>query len=305
MGERQEIFARRKNGEEFPAEASISKLELGDETILTVVLRDITERKQAEGQLNRLNTELEQRIAARTSDLEAKTRELETFAYSVAHDLKAPLRGINGYSRLLLKRDAGHFDENERSLLYNVRAAAQQMNQLIDDLLDYSRFERRSLTTGEIDLPVLTRALVDEKSHDLRERNSELILDINCGEVFADAEGLTQALRNLIDNAIKFTRDVEHPRIEIGARDNGGSCRIWVRDNGIGFDMQFRDRIFEIFQRLHHAEEYSGTGIGLALVRKAMMRMCGRVWVESAPGKGATFYLEFPCQRADVKTTTA
>ncbi len=272
---------------------------------LVLIVEDISERKQAEEGLTRLNAELEQRISARTADLAAKTRELETFAYSVAHDLKAPLRGIDGYSRLLLKRYADHLDENVHSFLSNVCDATQQMNQLIDDLLAYSRFEGRSLMTSHIDLPALIRAVVDEKSHDLRERKAELIIDIECNEVAADADGLAQSLRNLIDNAIKFSRDVEHPHIEIGARSDGEICRMWVRDNGIGFDMQFHDRIFEIFQRLHQSEDYTGTGVGLALVRKAMMRMSGRVWAESAPGEGATFYLELPHQHAIVKTVTA
>ena len=141
---------------------------------------------------------------------------------------------------------------------------------------------------------MLVQAILTEQANELHEHKVELVVDVLCDSAIADAEGLSQALRNLIDNAIKFTRNVAQPRIEIVGRKMDAMCLVWVRDNGIGFDMQFHDRIFEIFQRLHRAEEYPGTGIGLALVRKAMQRMGGRVWAESAPGAGSTFYLEIP-----------
>ncbi len=178
--------------------------------------------------------------------------------------------------------------------MYAIRRAAQQMNQLIDDLLAYSRFERRPLQTRALDLLPLIELLLTERQDDIHKRAVEVHLDLACTTAIADSEGLAQALRNLIDNALKFTRDVPTPRLEIGSRALQGRCRLWVRDNGPGFDMRYHDRIFEIFQRLHRAEEYPGTGVGLAIVRKAMERMGGRVWAESAPGQGATFYLELP-----------
>jgi PAS domain S-box-containing protein len=252
----------------------------------------VIERKRAEEALSQLNTQLEQRIRERTAQLEAKTRELETFSYSVAHDLKAPLRGIDGYSRLLLEDYAAKLDEEGLAFLSTIRSSAQRMNQLISDLLAYSRLERQAITPRSIELTYLLEALVEERKAEMENHNVHLTMKVNNMTVVADAEGLTQALRNYLDNAIKFSREVAEPCIEIGAEETERTCRVWVRDNGIGFDMTYHDRIFEIFQRLHRDEDYPGTGIGLALVRKAMERMGGRAWAESAVGKGATFYLE-------------
>ncbi len=237
---------------------------------------------------------LERRVAKRTAELEAKNRELETFTYSVSHDLKAPLRGIDGYSRLLLEDYAERLDDEGRRFLRNVRTATEQMNQLIDDLLAYSRLERRPLTPGQIDPRALVEALLAERADEMRRRRVNLTLNIACQSVAADREGLAQALRNLIDNALKFTRDMAEPHIDIGGHETENGCILWVRDNGVGFDMQYHERIFEIFQRLHRAEDYTGTGIGLAIVRKALQHMGGRAWAESRLGEGATFYLEIP-----------
>jgi PAS domain S-box-containing protein len=253
-----------------------------------------TQRKRAEGELRKHREHLEELVVQRTAELEAKNRELETFTYSVSHDLKAPLRGIDGYSRLLLEEYASQLDEEGRTFLHTIRRATDQMNQLIDDLLTYSRLERRALNPGHVNPRALVEALAAERNDEINQRGVSLTVDISCESVIADAEGLAQALRNLLDNALKFTRDVPAPRLEIGGRETEKACMLWVRDNGIGFDMRYHDRIFEIFQRLHRTEDYLGTGIGLALVRKAMERMGGRVWAESAPGEGATFYLEIP-----------
>ena len=255
---------------------------------------DITERKRAEEELRQLNAELEQRVAERTAQLEVKNRELETFTYSVSHDLKAPLRGIDGYSRLLLEDYADKLDEEGRAFLHTIRKAALHMNQLIDDLLAYSRLERRPLHTGRVNPQALAASLAAERADEARARGAILTVSISCESVVADPEGLTLAIRNLLDNALKFTQGVPQPTIEIGGRENETGCILWVRDNGIGFDMKFHDRIFDIFQRLHRAEDYPGTGVGLAIVRKAMERMGGRAWAESEPGKGALFFLEIP-----------
>ncbi len=256
--------------------------------------QEIARRIEAEDQVRRLNEELEQRVIERTAQLEAVTRELESFAYSVSHDLKAPLRGIDGYSRLLLEDHVGQLDEEGRRFLHTIRQATGQMAQLIDDLLAYSRLERRSFTVTPINLPTLIESLVTERADELRARNVNVVVDISCPSISADAAGLVQALRNLLDNALKFTREVPAPCIQLGARKTENACILWVRDNGIGFDIRYHDRIFKIFQRLHHVEEYPGTGIGLAIVHKAIQRMGGRVWAESAPGAGATFYMEIP-----------
>jgi signal transduction histidine kinase len=233
-------------------------------------------------------------VIDRTAALNSKTRELETFAYSVAHDLKAPLRGIEGYSRLLLDDHLERLEEEARTLLHTIRYSTAQMNQLIEDLLAYSRVERREIDLDNVDLGPFIHRVVGEKRNEMEGGRIDWRVSVNGGTVVADANGLAQALRNYLDNAIKFTRNAESPRIEVGVLELQDTCRVWVRDNGIGFDMKYHDRIFDIFQRLHRAEDYPGTGVGLAIVRKAVERMGGTVWAESEAGRGATFYLEVP-----------
>jgi signal transduction histidine kinase len=252
------------------------------------------DRRLAVEALKRLNVELEQRVADRTAALDGKTRELETFAYTVAHDLKAPLRGIDGYSRLLLEHSLSELDEEGQNFLNTIRSSTAHMSQLIEDLLAYSRIERRHCALATVELRPFVEALVGERSVELLERNVSVTVNVDGASVLADANGLAQALSNYLDNAIKFSRTVDNAHIEIGASKGRGCCLMWVRDNGIGFDMRYHDRIFDIFQRLHRAEEYAGTGVGLAIVRKAMARMGGRAWAESEVGRGATFFLEVP-----------
>jgi PAS domain S-box-containing protein len=283
---------RTKNGHLRFLLSSADLIELSGRKRILVASSDITERKRAEESLNRLNAELEQRVANRTAALDAKARELETFAYSVAHDLKAPLRGIEGYSRLLLEDHLERLDGEGRAFLGAIRESTERMNQLIDDLLAYSRIERRAFSAEPIELRPLVETLVEERRTEFEERRISFTMEVNGSVVIADTAGLSQALRNYLDNAIKFTSEAREPRIEVGAEETEKSCRLWVRDNGVGFDMKFHDRIFEIFQRLHPLEDYPGTGVGLAIVRKAIERMGGKVWAESEPGRGATFYLE-------------
>src|SRR5215211_5454397 len=261
--------------------------------IIAALLIERRRRRLAKEALARLNAELESRIEQRTAALNSKSRELEAFAYSVAHDLKAPLRGIDGYSRLLLEDYANRLEGEGRNFLETIQSSTDEMNQLIDDLLAYSRLERRELKTDRIELAPIVNSLVEEKRRE-QARPVDFVVEVNGSTVLADASGLSQSLRNYLDNAVKFTRKIDHPRIEVGAKDEAKSCIVWVRDNGIGFDMKHHDRIFDIFQRLGVTEDYPGTGIGLAIVRKAMERIGGRAWAESKPGAGATFYLEIP-----------
>jgi sensor domain CHASE-containing protein/nitrogen-specific signal transduction histidine kinase len=266
----------------------------GRPAILFGTVQDISQQHRAEERIRQMNQELEQRVRERTRALEAANRQLETFTYSVSHDLKAPLRGIDGYSRLLLEDHLDRLDDEGRSFLNNIRRGAVQMAQLIDDLLAYSRMERRDIQDNRLVLRELVDRLVAERDAELSARGVEVEIGFDGLELSADREGLTLVLRNLIDNALKFTREQPAPRVRIDARIEEGLAVLTVGDNGIGFDMRFRDRIFEIFQRLQRAEDYPGTGVGLAIVRKAVQRMGGQVWAESRPGEGARFVVELP-----------
>ncbi|SFO10887.1 PAS domain-containing sensor histidine kinase [Nitrosospira briensis] len=261
-----------------------------------LTIKDITERKYAEEALRDAKINLEHKVSERTAQLLAKSKELENFCYSVSHDLRAPLRGIAGYSRLLLDGYHECLDEEGRSFLVNVRAATKHMTDLIEGLLSYSKLERRKLSTTAIKLSSFISRLLAQFQDSLK--NVRLTVDVGDFDINADPEGLAIALRNLVDNAIKFSRCTAEPAIEIRARSADGFCVLSVRDNGIGFDMHFYEKIFEIFQRLHRAEDYPGTGIGLAMVYKAMERMGGQVWAESERGAGAVFYLQLPLANA-------
>lgn len=245
-------------------------------------------------EIQKSNLELENRVAERTADLEAKNKELETFTYSVSHDLKAPLRGIEGYSKLLVEDHAGQLDEEGLAFLNTIRSATNQMSRLIEDLLSYSRLERRSLTNDKVNIADMVTNLLNERKRDIQQRKIRVVNQIPDEWVVFDQQAMNQALRNLIDNAIKFLRPESSPEIVFSLTSKSDVDILSISDNGIGFEMKFNEKIFDIFQRLHLADDYPGTGIGLALVKKAMQRMGGRVWAESEPGKGSTFYLEFP-----------
>ena len=257
-------------------------------------LQDITETVEAEERLKALNQELEHRVHQRTEELRAANQELEAFTYTVSHDLKAPLRGIDGYSQLLAEEYAEQLDEEGRQFVTRIRLGVQQMGELIADLLDYAHLERRTMSVQPQALSPLLDKVVSGYQSDIEASRVDVRVDVASLSPIVDAEGMSLVLRNLIGNAIKFSAASEQPLVEVGGRSESERTLVWVRDNGVGFDMKYHDRIFGIFQRLHRSEEFPGTGVGLALVAKAVQRMRGRVWAESAPGNGATFYLEFP-----------
>lgn len=267
-----------------------------DGTLIGVLgmARNITELRDAQDELRALNRELEQRVSERTQALTAAMKELESFSYAVSHDLKAPLRGIDGYSRILLEDYGDRLDGQAQRFLGNIRNGAAQMHALIEDLLAYSRMERRTLEASRVDLGELMRSVLTRRADEIAAASAQIVGEVPSLVVRADRQGLDLVLRNLIDNALKFSRDAKPPIITLSARNEGERIVLSIRDNGIGFDMKYHERIFEIFQRLHRSDEFAGTGVGLALVRKAMQRMGGRVWAESAPGEGACFNLEFP-----------
>lgn len=260
----------------------------------TGTLLDITPVKTAEEALRHTNDALERRVAERTLQLSEANKELEAFSYTVSHDLRAPLRGIDGYSQLLQEAYGNHLDEDGRMFVQRIRRGVDQMRQLIADLLAYSRLERRTMGHETVELEQLVERVLEGFSADTERCGTAVDLHIEPMTLELDRDGLSLALRNLIGNAIKFSSAAERPLVQVGARSEDGRKTLWVRDNGVGFDMRYHDRIFGIFQRLHRAEDYSGTGVGLALVSKAVQRMGGRVWAESAPGAGATFYMAFP-----------
>jgi hypothetical protein len=287
---------RRKDGSVVWVKLNVAFLrdDAGQPLSTVAICEDITDKKVAEEKLEAYHKQLEGMVRERTAQLEAVNRELEAFSYSVSHDLKAPLRGIDGYSRLLEEDYGDRIDAEGRTFLANIRQGTAQMHQLIEDLLAYSRMERRTMQYVTIDLPVLLRTVLAEREAELAQAGVQLRLELPDLQVCADRHGLATVLRNLLENAIKFSRAAQPPEVEIGVRLAGDKVLLWIRDNGIGFDMKFHDRIFEMFQRLQRAEDYPGTGIGLALVRKAVQRMRGRIWAESAHGAGATFFLELP-----------
>jgi PAS domain S-box-containing protein len=257
-------------------------------------LLDITELKLADLELRALNASLESRVNARTAELSELNQSLESFVYSVSHDLKAPLRGVEGYSRLLQADYAQQLEGDGRLFITHIREGVARMDQLISDLLAYSRMERRALACTAVDLNALVNDVLTERAHDIERGQVQVEVDLPPMRVLADADGLAIALRNLLENALKFSRSAHPPRIQIRGNTDDNTAVFWVQDNGIGFDMKYHDRIFEIFQRLHRMEDHPGTGIGLALVRKAMQRMGGKVWALSHPNEGARFTLSLP-----------
>jgi signal transduction histidine kinase len=259
---------------------------------------DISARREAELALRQLNEQLEQRVRQRTRDLEIANKELEAFSYSVSHDLRAPLRSIDGFSQVLLQRYTDKLDDAGRDYLGRVRRASQRMGELIDDLLQLSRLTRGTLRRQETDLSELATMLVQELRKSAPER--AVAVAIQPGMKAHGDPGLLRALLdNLLGNAWKFTRHAEHAAIAFGNETCDGELVYFVRDNGAGFDNAYAHKLFRVFQRLHGGDEYEGTGIGLATVSRIVQRHHGRVWATGEPNKGATFYFTLPQRGAD------
>jgi signal transduction histidine kinase len=261
--------------------------------ILPVLARALAVRR-----LRCENEDLQNRIRARTAELEASNKELEAFSYSVSHDLRAPLRAITAFSEILVSDHGASLSPDARTIADRVLVNSQRMARLIEDLLAFSRFTRQSLTRRPVDMARLVNEVLDElrKSGDTRPVTVEIGALPPCQ---GDHSLLRQVWINLLSNAFKFTRHQPEPRVEIGCREEADKIVYFVRDNGAGFDMKFAGRLFGVFQRLHRADEFEGTGIGLSIVHRIVQRHGGRIWAEAEEGKGATFFFSLPAAASD------
>lgn len=286
-----QVRRRKKSGEQLDVSLSTAPIMDAGGAIcgIIVLITDITERKKAEEEIRKLNAELEQRVIERTAQLESANKELESFSYSVSHDLRAPLRHIEGFSKVLLEDYREKIDGEGKEYLFRLRHASQRMAQLIDDLLKLSKVTSSELNRQQVNLSRIAQviALELEQTQPQRRVSVNIAADVMAN---GDARLLRVLMENLLANAWKYTGKQEESIIEFGTAEVAGETTYFIRDNGVGFDMAYADKLFGAFQRLHRSDEFEGTGVGLATVQRIINRHGGRIWAESAVGAGATFY---------------
>src|SRR5258705_2790685 len=288
---------QKKNGALIDVEITSHEFQFGERKAKLVLAKDITEQLRAEGQVCQLNEELEERVNVRTAELTAANKELEAFSYSVSHDLRAPLRAIIGYSHLILEEYTVRLDAEGQRLLNVISSEALRMSQLIDDLLMFSRLSRQRVELTDIDMTPLAlsafQGLIAAHPVPAPQLNIKTLPPAR-----RDSTMLRQVFVNLLDNAIKFSRLRKDAAIEVGGSCDRNQNVYYVKDNGVGFDEKYSGRLFGVFQRLHTDEEFAGTGVGLALVQRIILRHGGTVWAESKLENGATFYFAIPAKKA-------
>jgi PAS domain S-box-containing protein len=285
---------RKKDGTIIDVEVTAHDLRFGRRLGRLVLANDVTARQQAEEEIHRLNADLEKRIEQRTAQLQTTNRELESFSYSVSHDLRAPLRHIEGYVELVVRHAGDSLNEKSRKHLQTVSESVAEMGQLIDDLLDFSRMGRVEMRQTRIDLDRLVDETIGSLETSVDTRNI-IWKRHSLPPVEADWALLKQVFVNLLSNAVKYTRPRNPAEVEIGCvSEENGEAVLFVRDNGVGFDMKYAGKLFGVFQRLHHTDEFEGTGVGLATVQRIIVRHGGRVWADSTLDRGATFFFTLP-----------